>query len=290
MILKEIIEKRLIWKTELNNWCRKCPKCKNIIESKSGKNYVIQSIKKNRTCHFCKRIGMHHSKITIEKIIKSQKGRPLTDEHKEKLSISARKNKNHPWRNHKRPKWFGKLISKRLQGRIISSEWKCKIGLKNKGKKKHTDKSKKEISLSSIKMWKNPQKRKYIIKCIKLALHRPDIRKKYIESMFKTPWLKTKMDSGQLELIEKWNRLGFNFEINYQVTNNIDFLAYLDGYDKEHNVALEYDSKYHNCSYQKKKDLVRQQKIINILKPKKFWRYDLVNKLWNNVLENTVNK
>jgi actin-related protein len=38
-------------------------------------------------------------------------------------------------------------------------------------------------------------------------------------------------------------------------------------------------------SKQKEKDLIRQNKIINILKPKKFWRYDVINKQFRNVLE-----
>lgn len=33
------------------------------------------------------------------------------------------------------------------------------------------------------------------------------------------------------------------------------------------------------------KDLNRQQRIIDILRPKKFWRYNAVNKRWMNVLE-----
>ena len=36
--------------------------------------------------------------------------------------------------------------------------------------------------------------------------------------------------------------------------------------------------------YQKKKDGIRQNKIIDILQPKKFWRYDAVNKQCRDVL------
>jgi hypothetical protein len=111
-------------------------------------------------------------------------------------------------------------------------------------------------------------------------MNRPDVRKKHIDALIKSKYLGKPTDKGQIELLEKWNRLGFNFEINYQVTNNIDFLAYLDGYDKERNIVLEYDSKYHLLLHQKKKDLIRQQKIIDILNPKKFWRYNSVNKFW----------
>lgn len=38
-------------------------------------------------------------------------------------------------------------------------------------------------------------------------------------------------------------------------------LFYIDRYDKEKNVVLEYDSKYHKKPYQRQKDLVRQQKL-----------------------------
>jgi len=43
--------------------------------------------------------------------------------------------------------------------------------------------------------------------------------------------------------------------------------------NSEHNVVLEYDSKYHRKLSQKNKDLQRQQRIISILNPKKFWSW-----------------
>jgi len=119
---------------------------------------------------------------------------------------------------------------------------------------------------------------------IKIAMHRPEIRKKHIEALAETKWLGKSVDKGQIKLLEKWNKLGFNFHPNYQVYTDTD-LFYIDGYDKEQNVVLEYDSKYHNRLGQKDKDLIRQNKIINILKPKKFWRYNSVNKQFRNVLE-----
>jgi len=50
------------------------------------------------------------------------------------------------------------------------------------------------------------------------------------------------------------------------------------------NVILEYDSKYHTKLNQQLKDLVRQNKIIEMLKPKAFWRYDVTNKTLKNVI------
>ena len=84
------------------------------------------------------------------------------------------------------------------------------------------------------------------------------------------------------------NTFGFHFQPNYEIHTDMD-LFYVDGYDPEHNVVLEYDSKYHHKPYQQQKDLVRQQKIIDILQPKKFWRYDAANKQWKNVLGSGVN-
>jgi hypothetical protein len=107
----------------------------------------------------------------------------------------------------------------------------------------------------------------------KVAWQNPSIRKKYLSALERTKWLKVRTDIGQKELIDKWNNLGFNFEINYQLKTD-DFLCYIDGYDPIHNVVIEYDSKYHVKHSQKIKDLERQNKIIELLKPKKFWRYN----------------
>jgi hypothetical protein len=96
-------------------------------------------------------------------------------------------------------------------------------------------------------------------------------------------WKNVKYDKGQLEMLNKWNRLGFNFEPNYQLKFEGN-LFYLDGYDKKHNVVFEYDSKYHKHKKVKERDLVRQQLIIEKLKPKAFWRYDAVKKSFNNVV------
>lgn len=88
--------------------------------------------------------------------------------------------------------------------------------------------------------------------------------------MLRCPECKKK---GQLELLEKWNELGFNFEPNYQVKTDMD-LFYVDGYD----------NKYHTSFGQRKKDLVKHKKIIDVLHPKKFWRFDSVNKQFRNIL------
>ena len=41
---------------------------------------------------------------------------------------------------------------------------------------------------------------------------------------------------------------------------------------------------YHHKPGQKEKDNCRQQKIIETLNPKKFWRYDAVNKTFQDII------
>ncbi len=148
--------------------------------------------------------------------------------------------------------------------------------------KKHSNEENIKNSNIQKERYLNPETRRKTSECTKLALHRPDIRKRHLDAMAKTKYLGRKTDKGQLEFLEKWNRLGFNFEPNYQIHTDTD-LFYVDGYDKKHNVVLEYDTKYHKRFGQKQKDLVRQQKIIEILKPKKFWRYNSEDKQFKSI-------
>jgi hypothetical protein len=165
----------------------------------------------------------------------------------------------------------------------------------------HTEESKRAISEAQIgrklsndtrlkmssfqkRRYSNPVELQKMAGAVKLAMHRPDVRKRHIEALHQSNWIKVRTDKGLVEMINCWNKMGFHFDINYQVKTDSD-LFYVDGYDKEKNVVLEYDAKYHNSISQKQKDLVRQKKIIDILRPKKFWRYDVMTKQCRNVLE-----
>jgi len=183
-----------------------------------------------------------------------------------------------------------RLDNRRSNLKLIncSERWKEtteKIRIANSGVnapwygKQLTKETKEKLSLShkGIVPWNKNKKCPSIVS----AMHRPDVRKKHLKALSETKWLGMAVDKGQIEMLEKWNRLGFNFIPNYQIHTD-EILCYLDGYDKEHNVVFEYDSKYHKR--QKEKDLIRQNKIIDILKPNKFWRYDAVTKQFKNVL------
>ena len=72
----------------------------------------------------------------------------------------------------------------------------------------------------------------------------------------------------------------FGWNLRHALNEREEWIAgySLDGYDKENNIVFEYDEPYHNKPKQKKKDLVRQQNIINRINPMMFIRYDERNK------------
>jgi hypothetical protein len=187
----------------------------------------------------------------------------------------------------------------RKNRKCASCSSKIKVNLPNFNFKPghiHSNECKEKISNSVKRVMYRPDIRKKHIDAIetlenkeklsitrKLVWQNPESRKRYYESLIKTKFLGRRCDIGQPELIEKWNRLGFNFQLNYPLYFN-QILFYIDGYDKEKNVIFEYDGKYHHSKSQKEKDLIRQNKIIEILKPKKFWRYDSVNKKFTEII------
>jgi hypothetical protein len=150
--------------------------------------------------------------------------------------------------------------------------------------KKHTPESRDKMRVAQLGMPKSEAHRLASAMATKIAMHRPDVRERHVKALAETKWFGKSVDRGQMGVLSKWNSMGFKFVPNYQIHTDTD-LFYVDGYDEGRNVVMEYDSKYHHRAYQQRKDLDRQQKIIGILKPKKFWRYDAINRLWKNVLE-----
>lgn len=184
----------------------------------------------------------------------------------------------------------------RRLGTKQSDETKAKQSLALKGKwawnkgKRLSDVTRNKMSLARkgvIRPWmhrtpSDDTKRKLMVSS-KQAWETPETRKKYHLALSKTKWIKVRSDIGQLELLEKWNRLGFRFESNYQLRTETD-LFYLDGYDPIHKVVFEYDGKYHQKTHQQQRDLIRQQKIIDTLQPIKFWRYNAPGKTFSNII------
>jgi len=224
--VQEHIKTGKIWKNIEGKWCKRCPSCGSEVIGKTGNPNTMYemscSISKGQLCHSCIEIG----KPTWSSLNKEKFGKMVSGD-------------KHPMFGRKHTAEMKLKQRNRYLGTTLSEE------------------TKKKVSESVKKAWKNPLKREHMIDRCK--------------------WNNIAMDKGHKELIDKWNKLGFNFVLNYQLkTGNNMF--YIDGYDPIHNVVLEYDSKYHNKEAQRKKDKIRQQKIIDTLKPKKFWRYNFSNK------------
>jgi hypothetical protein len=145
--------------------------------------------------------------------------------------------------------------------------------------------TKEKMSLVKIDMYRDKNKRAELSKIVTIAMHKPNVRNKHINAMYASGWITVRVDNGQIELINRWNTLGFNFEINYKLKTK-NGLYYIDGYDKEKNVVLEIDSKYHSKLKQKKLDLIRQNNIIESLLPTVFWRYNTETNQFNDVYRN----
>lgn len=140
-------------------------------------------------------------------------------------------------------------------------------------------------SLSQKRRYLNPMESLKTSKSVFEAMNRPEVKRNHTEALFRSGYLVPRMDLGQPEMLEKWNRLGFKFIPNYKVKCD-NHLFYLDGYDSNNNVVFEFDSPYHKKFGQKNKDLIRQDLIIKTLNPKSFWRYDSVEKRFDCVYRN----
>ncbi len=262
-IKKNVIEKG--WKDIGNKKIHQklCSKCNTNQVYKSLKS-LKRAIKKNVLCKKCALNG---------RIIGC-----MTDEHKHKLSISHKKNGIGKWMN----------------GRTLTDKTKEKISNSHKGKKLTTE-TKLKMSLGKIGGL-NPAKRL-------------DVRKKISEYQLKNKRtisdetrrkLSIKSKENILKRFEKFGKICPNFnpnacnyfnKLNEQYGWNLQhalnggeerILCYfLDAYDKERNIVIEYNEKNHYDVYGnlKEKDKRRINDIINKLKCKFYIYNEITNNL-----------
>lgn len=241
------------WKDIGKVWKKNCPKCGSEQQYSTLQDYN-KALKRNRQCKKCSHLGnvlSEETKVKLSKL-KIGKNNPFYGKHHTEKSkkLMGGSVKNHKGVN---GPFYGKHHTEETIQNIANK-------LRNRKSKLQTIN---KISMSVKSAWNDPVKRNNMLSSSK--------------------WNNRCLDKGQLELLEKWNKLGFNFVPNFKIRCG-NFIYYLDGYDTIYNVIIEYDSAYHKKSSQKKKDLVRQNRIIETLNPKKFWRYDSVSKTITNVI------
>jgi len=248
-----------------NIYQKSCPKCNNIQSYKSLK-LLKRATKKNVLCKKCALNG---------RIVGC-----MTDEHKLKLSISHKKNGVGKW----------------MKGKTLTDKIKEKISNSHKGKKLTTE-TKLKMSLGKTGEL-NPAKRLYVRKKISDSL----LKNKGVISEETRKKLSIKAKENILKKIEKFGKICPNFnpnacnyfdKLNDQNKWNLQhalnggetrILCYfLDAYDVEKNIVVEYDEPHHYDidGNLKQKDYKRMVEIINHLKCK-FYRY---NEITNQLIE-----
>jgi len=230
-------------------WKKNCPKCGEI-QIYSCKKHLNKAIKLNRQCRKC----MFNSQEYRDKHVFNTRNM-WSNENKKKEIIKKRNTQQ------AKDKWRKSAIPS-----FNSKEYKEKQSILQKKllelyPERIKDNSKRisDIWNDTSSVYHTEEFREKLSKTVKIAIHKPDIRKRHIKALAETKYLGKPVDKGQILLLEKWNRLGFNFQPNFQLHTD-DFLAYIDGYDKEKSVVLEYDGQYHLRNYR----IIKTEKVLEV--------------------------
>lgn len=157
------------------------------------------------------------------------------------------------------------------KGKIVSNETKNKLSKLSSGVnhvnfgKRLNETTKHRMSVNHVGFFgkKHTEKVKERIRTLKLE------RAKILGGGY------TRYNPNACRFINMLNcQIGLNLQ-HAQNGGEVTISGYsVDGYDKENNVVFEYDEPRHNAKCNKLKDLIRQQRIIESIKPTLFLRYD----------------
>ena len=167
-----------------------------------------------------------------------------------KLSEETRRRMSETRTGMERSAYIGKKISKALKGHIVTEETRKKISRANKGKTMSEEVRKKMIG----RVHSNETKKKMRLSAIK------NIKKSSRTGM------QPNYNPEACKIIDEYGKkYGYNFQhAENGGEHHIKELGYfVDGYDKEKNVAIEYYEKAHKN--QKERDKKRKQEIIDKL-------------------------
>jgi DNA-directed RNA polymerase subunit RPC12/RpoP len=228
-------------------WSRLCPKCNRRIEF-SSKSSCLQSVRTKKSCKSC---------MSISKDVPPS-------------GVMFRKNENPPWGTWYRTcpkckspvKCHGKAmaIQKQNQNQLCK---KCgRIGMQGKN---HSNSAKKLISDQAKKRWNSQKFRKKLNGHVSYLMgSRKHGRRKW------NPRVCSYLDKVNAELKDKG--IFFRHEKNHSAGEYTCLCYFADGYDETNNIWFEYDEKHHETPNIKKKDGVRERRLIGFLKGR-FIRY-----------------
>ena len=161
--------------------------------------------------------------------------------------------------------WYGKEMSESTKKKISNSIIGRKPSFKTRQKLSESKKGNKNPFFKKLFDYK----------------HRENLRCAIIKRIKKYGIHSKNFNPNACKFIDAYGKKnGYNFQHALN-GGEISVGGYLlDGYDKDRNIIFEYDERHHNREKFIKKDLFRQNYIIEKMKPTKFIRYDE----WNNRL------
>lgn len=270
-------------------YTRNCPKCGDELTT-NNKHYFKKAVVENKLCLSCSLTGRKFTKSHKENLKKNHAnvsgennpfyGKSHTDETKKVIS----KNVSEKYKNPE------------LRERVsdIRKEWHKENMNSFKGKT-HSDSTKKRLSLSAKARFEDELERKRMSdRLIGNIPWNKDKTNVYSEEVISKMSNSAKLrilkygtnqihsyNPSSIPIIEEYGKAnGYKFKHaenggEYQVPKTVFFV---DGYDEENNVVIEFDEKYHFKESQQAADKKRQDIIGNILKCK-FIRIDEVGKI-----------
>ena len=211
----------------MNTYIRPCPHCSKIL-SYSSKSKLTGANRANSTCKSCARKRQVITEETRKKWSITRTGRKLSEETKKKLSLVRK-------------------------GRKISEEQKQKISMANSGRKFSTE-----------------FKQRCRNRMLGNVPSQETRRKLRLAAISRIGQVFPNYNPTAVVLFEQLEK-EFGFDGIYATKNNhgefyVKELGYwVDYYEPNLNLVIEYDEKHHERHSQKLRDVKRQEEIINLL-------------------------